>query len=239
MPDLERRFIGSVIELRAGKSDMPVMAGHAAVFNSRSQNLGGFYEMLMPGCFTAALEDKSLECYSLFNHDPNLVLGVTTNGSLRVSQDKTGLYQETDMTGDTSTSKDVKAHVASGRITRMSFAMKVEPDGDSYSVDKNNDVIRSIHSISLLADTSPVTYAAYDAANVGMRSALGESAYDQLMPLIVRAQHSLPLGKTDFDTLRDWQKRINDLLNLEKPISAPEPVSRRSLAQLKQQFDFL
>ena len=239
MQGIERRFNSAVIELRVGRSNVPVMAGHAAVFNSRSQNLGGFYEMLMPECFSAALESKDLECYSLFNHDPNLVLGVTTNGSHRVSQDKKGLYQETDMTGDTSTSKDVQAHVSSGRITRMSFAMRVAPDGDSYSVDKNNDVIRSIHSISLLADTSPVTYAAYPAANVGMRSALGESAYDQLMPLIVRAQHNLPLGRTDFDTLREWQKRISDLLILDSIPSVPEPVSRRSLEQLKAQFDFL
>ena len=235
MTGLERRFYATTLEARKSNNGKTTIGGHAAVFNSRSQNLGGFYEVLSPGAFSTALADPDLECYSLFNHEPSRVLAVNTNGSLRLDQDKSGLSQETDLDGSTGDIRDMAAHVESGRIKRMSFAMQVAPDGDEWDM-KDGDVVRSVNKISVLADVSPVTYAAYKAANIGMRSLFGEDV-STIMSFALRAQHNLALGKTEFDTLRDWQKRINDLLALEiaKPESQPEAV--RSIQYWKAQFD--
>jgi uncharacterized protein len=239
MNDAERRYLKSTLEYRKGaSSDKCTIAGQAAVFNSRSQNLGGYYEMLADGCFTPALEDPDLECYSLFNHEASRLLGVTTNGSVRVSQDKKALNQETDLDGSTEDARSMAAHVATGRITRMSFAMYVAPDGSEWSEDKNNDVIRTVTKVSRLADVSPVTYAAYDAANIGMRSMFG-SETNAIISLFLRAEHNLKLGKTEFDTLRDWQKRIGDLLKIEKEDPETAPVSGVTLSELKGRFSFL
>lgn len=237
---MERRYFQSALELRAKKEggDSNTMCGHAAVFNARSHNLGGFYEKLSPGCFDAALKRSDFECYSLFNHDPNLVLGVTTNGSHRVSQDKTGLYQECDLDPACPDGGKMIGHLRAGRITRMSFAMRVAPDGDDWGMDENGDVVRTVKSVDLLADTSPVTYAAYQAANVGMRALCSDGSVD-VQALAVRAKHGLKLGKTDFDTLRTFAIQIEELLKLEKKEPGSAPVAVRTLEQIKADFEFL
>ena len=53
----EVRFAGA--DLRAVKSNGEmVISGRPAVFNSLSQDLGGFKEALMPGCFDESLNDR-------------------------------------------------------------------------------------------------------------------------------------------------------------------------------------
>ncbi len=53
MTTFERRV---AVELRAGGDQKsPRLVGHAAVFNSQSQDLGGFVEIIRPGAFTRSL----------------------------------------------------------------------------------------------------------------------------------------------------------------------------------------
>lgn len=238
MKGFDLRFIVSTdLELRKKSDTSTTMAGHAAVFNSQSQDLGGWTEFLDPDCFSDALNRDDLECYSLFNHDPNHVLGVTTNGSHRVSQDKTGLYQETDLDMDSVDGSTMAGHIRAGRITRMSFAMLVAPDGSEWDY-KNGAVIRTVKRVSVLADTSPVTYAAYQAANVGMRSLFG-NASSEIQSLMLRAEHNLPLGKTDYDLLKDWKIRISNLLDKTKEVETPAPAAVRTLDDWKKRFNAL
>ena len=77
----ERRYV--VAEVRATDGDSPKIAGHAALFNVRSQNLGGFVEIIAPGAFDACLASNP-DILCLFNHDMNAVpLGRTTSATLR------------------------------------------------------------------------------------------------------------------------------------------------------------
>lgn len=47
----------------------PRIVGYAAKFNTRSNNLGGFVEVIAPGAFDDVLDD---DVRALFNHDRNL-----------------------------------------------------------------------------------------------------------------------------------------------------------------------
>src|SRR5258708_25392748 len=90
------------IEYRAFKTELRVMAdkpcveGYAAVYNV-STDLGyGYRESINPAAFVRALQEKQ-DVRGLFNHDANLILGRTKSGTLRLSNDNTGLHFECDI----------------------------------------------------------------------------------------------------------------------------------------------
>ena len=63
------------VELRVEtREEKPVIIGHASVFDTLSENLGGFREKVAPGAFDDVLND---DVRALFNHDSNLILGRT------------------------------------------------------------------------------------------------------------------------------------------------------------------
>ena len=79
-----RTFDVQDLELRMD-GDKPTVVGYGAVFNSQSNDLGGFREFIAPGAFDGRLED---DVRFLVNHDANLILARTTNGTLRLSVDE-------------------------------------------------------------------------------------------------------------------------------------------------------
>src|ERR1700741_785014 len=64
--------------------------GPAAVFNSLSEDLGGFREIITPGAFKRALaESEDILC--VVNHDSRQLLGRTSSGTCEVCEDEQGL----------------------------------------------------------------------------------------------------------------------------------------------------
>ena len=159
-----RTFDVQDLELRMD-GDKPTVVGYGAVFNSESNDLGGFREYIAPGAFDGRLED---DVRFLINHDANLVLARTTNGTLRLSVDEKGLRYEADMP-NTSTARDLMELLKNGTISQSSFAFTVEED--SWEV-KDGMNIRTIDKVSQLYDVSSVTYPAYNSASssVALRS---------------------------------------------------------------------
>ncbi|EKS0982337.1 TPA: HK97 family phage prohead protease [Escherichia coli] len=161
-----RSFLGEV--RTEGQNDEPTkIVGYAAVFNSRSEPLWGFREIIAPGAFDDVLQD---DVRALFNHDPNYVLGRTTANTLTLSVDARGLRYEI-TAPDTQTIKDlVIAPIARGDVNQSSFHFRVAPGGDRWYEDEEGVVIREISKFSRLYDVSPVTYPAYRAADSAVRA---------------------------------------------------------------------
>jgi HK97 family phage prohead protease len=132
------------------------MVGYAAKFNTRSQDLGGFVETIAPGAFTRSI-DAGADVKALFNHDPNIVLGRSTAGTLRLTQDETGLRYEVDLP-NTQAGRDLAVSLQRGDISQSSFAFRTIKD--DWSFDTDGRELRTLHDLDL-RDVSPVTYPAY------------------------------------------------------------------------------
>jgi HK97 family phage prohead protease len=153
------------VETRAEGSKR-VLTGHAAVFNTLSPDLGGFREQILPGAFSAAVNEDDVR--ALFNHDPNFVLGRNKAGTLSLSEDNTGLAVSIDPP-DTQFARDLIVSVERGDITQMSFGFVVMPDGQRWDYDNAGDTIRTLTNLRLF-DVSLVTYPAYPTTDIALRS---------------------------------------------------------------------
>ncbi|MFF3062630.1 HK97 family phage prohead protease [Streptomyces sp. NPDC057909] len=153
---LETRATLSDFQVSTGQDGGTVVTGYAAKFNTRSQDLGGFVETIAPGAFTRALEE-SHDVRALINHDPNLVLGRTTAGTLRLTQDDIGLRYEVDLP-NTTAAKDLTESLKRKDISQSSFSFRAIREDWSYDTDGRE--LRTLQDLEL-CDVSPVTYPAY------------------------------------------------------------------------------
>ena len=90
---LERRnFTNS--EIRVENAESREVVGYASVFTDAdgnealSENLGGFRERISKNAFDSVLDN---DVRALFNHNPDLIMGRTKAGTLKLSVDERGL----------------------------------------------------------------------------------------------------------------------------------------------------
>jgi uncharacterized protein len=128
--------------------------GYAAVYNSDSEWMGGFYEQIETGAFDDVL-DNDVRAY--FNHDENLLLGRVSSGTLRISTDKRGLFYEVDLP-NTTYANDLVELMKRGDVNQSSFAFLIEKDRWEQ---RGGTTYRIIEKVSRLLDVSPVSQPAY------------------------------------------------------------------------------
>tara|TARA_R110000803_G_scaffold59494_1_gene118108 strand:+ start:3893 stop:4558 length:666 start_codon:yes stop_codon:yes gene_type:complete len=175
----ERRTATEGVELREDvDADGPVAIGYAATFNKLSQNLGGFVERIAPGAFRSTL--KQADVRALFNHEPDLLLGRSTSGTLRMVEDEVGLRYEIDLP-DTSLGRDVGELLKRGDITGSSFGFRVI--SEDWSETDDGYPLRTLTEIGPLRDVGPVTFPAYTSSEASLRS-LAESRSLDLHDLV-------------------------------------------------------
>ena len=151
-------------ELRVASSGDPqkknelVVTGYAALFESRSEDLGGFVEEIDRGAFADSLKKSDLDVRFLINHDSNLVLARTKSGTLELSEDARGLRIYARV-APYSYAEDLKIAIERGDIDQMSFAFTVEED--SWAAADDGTPLRRVHRVKDLFDVSVVTYPAY------------------------------------------------------------------------------
>ena len=151
------------IELRGDDGEQRI-SGYAAVFNTLSDNLGGFREKIAPGAFDSVMDD---DVRALFNHEPHMILGRTTADTLQLEVDDHGLRYRIDPP-DTQYARDLVKSIERKDVTQSSFAFWVEDD--KWDEDDEGRVIRTIKQFRRLYDISPVTYPAYPDTSVAARS---------------------------------------------------------------------
>lgn len=161
MTRIERRAFGAH-ELRVEGEGKRVLAGHAAVFNQLSEDLGGFREMIAPGAFAASITKDDIR--ALINHDPNLIIGRSIAKTLRLVEDEIGLAVGIDLP-DTSAARDLIAVMERGDVTQMSFGF--ETISDKWEM-KDGEPLRTLLAVRLW-DVSPVTFPAYPQTEAALR----------------------------------------------------------------------
>jgi uncharacterized protein len=128
------------------------LEGYAALFNSRSENLGGFTETIAPGAFRASLKSRN-DIKLLWNHDTGAVMGSTRAGTLALTEDERGLRVSATLP-NTTHGRDAAELVKRGDVSGFSFGFSLPGrGGDSWSDDGTERVLKSVrlHEVSLVA----------------------------------------------------------------------------------------
>lgn len=180
MDTVERRYLltedtpdAIAVERRDGEP--PVLTGISPPWDSLSVDLGGFREKFAPTAFDGIIDRHpndprpKVDVPFLFNHDPSLITGRTTNGRLELSKDPRGLaYRHSPLL--TSTGKDLVMMVEDRTITGASFAFTVADGGETWTEDERGNVTRIVHKAAGLYDISAVTSPAYPRSSIAPRS---------------------------------------------------------------------
>ena len=128
------------------------LEGYAALFNSRSENLGGFTETIKPGAFRASLKARN-DIKLLWNHDTGAVLGSTRAGTLTLVEDERGLKVSATLP-NTSYGRDASELIKRGDVSAFSFGFSMPArGGDEWNSEGTERVLKSVrlHEVSLVA----------------------------------------------------------------------------------------
>lgn len=139
--------------------------GYAAVFGQKSEMLGFFREIVMPGAFDRTLANNA-DVRFLVDHSPPMVLGRTKSGTLQLKADNHGLKVTLPNLPDTSYARDLVVKMERGDVDGMSFAFDTRTDRWRT---EDGEEIRELIDVDLF-DVSIVTYPAYPQTEVALRS---------------------------------------------------------------------
>lgn len=179
------------IEAVEERTDAPLtIRGVAAVYGTETQIGSYFRERIAPGAFRSALA-RGDDVRALVNHNPDLLLGRTTNGTLRLEDKDDGLHYQITLP-NTQAARDLFEHVRLGNISQSSFGFRVLREAQMEPATSPGGLpLRTIEDVELY-DVSPVTYPAYPTTTVSARSAaeaLGEQAPADDDTAVVVAHH--------------------------------------------------
>jgi HK97 family phage prohead protease len=128
-----------VIETRA--DGRPVIKGYAVVYNRLSVDLGGFRERIMPGAFDAVLNRQRGrgDLVSYYNHNPDILLGRESSGTLEVFSDEKGVGY---IVTPPATRADIVELVQRRDVKGSSFTFSVDKGGEAFVTDETGRAIR-------------------------------------------------------------------------------------------------
>ena len=211
MNDIEVRNFN--IELRED-GESRFVEGYASVFNSRSRDLGGFQEIILPGAFDGLIEKSDVRC--LLDHNPQrgiLARSKNGQGSLHLSIDERGLKYEFDAP-HTALGDEVVEGLKRGDYSESSFAFRVQDE--QWTKEEDGTYLRTISKISGLYDVSIVQQAAYGDTSVALRS------LDEFKAQEVPAQD--PVEETPVDETPVEEREIKE----PEVQEVPEPKEERN-----------
>jgi HK97 family phage prohead protease len=212
-------------EIRA-EGDGMTFTGYASVFNSPSQDLGGFIEYVAPGAFKRSLQSRN-EVKLLWNHDAGEPLASLRGGSMQLVEDERGL-KVTASLPQTSRGRDVAELLRTKVIDSMSFGFNVIKD--TWSRDGQTRTLDSVR----LFEVSIVSFPAYEATTAQVRSQPTINP-DQLADALLKLESGEELDEANA-TL------ITEVVNKLKANPGVEEVIDNGLDLLdlkKKQFDLL
>lgn len=170
-----RAFEVQDLELRqAGDGQPATLHGYAVVFDSWSETLMDgrgrrFRERIAPTAFDRTL-GSGTDIRALWNHNSDYPLGRTGNGSLRIFKDGVGLRFELAIP-KTTWGADAAEAIRAGIVSGMSFGFSVPGDGgDTWAKPGADGIAERTLLDADLFEFSPVTFPAYPATRVGVRS---------------------------------------------------------------------
>lgn len=170
---IERRFLR--LDVRAKQDgEKRFIEGYAAVFNQETVIGSWFREMVEPGAFKRVLSEKP-DVIAAYNHNWEAVLARTTNGTLTLEEDETGLKYRAEINENDPEALSVYAKVERGDVPQASFAFTVRAEKWVSPPNDSKDLpLRSISEVDELFDVGPCPFGAYPQASAQARSKASE-----------------------------------------------------------------
>jgi len=203
---MERRtFETDNIEIRQADNGGKYISGYAVVYNVRSNPLGGFREMFLPGSFRDSLGG---DIRALWQHKTDKPLGRTSAGTLQLREDDKGVWFEL-LLPNNSVGRDAEESIRRRDVDQMSFGFRVPKGGDDW-IDEIGELPLRMVRTSQLFEVSPVTFPAYEETSVEIvrsapewvQRALDPGANDTQQIDTARARMTLLRRETDLLRLR-------------------------------------
>lgn len=166
-----RRFTAGNLELRVADDGMLTFTGYATVFDAPYEmyggpSAGGWTEVVDPGAFRKTLSEKP-DVQLLVNHE-DLPLARTKSGTMKLSDDNTGLYVEASLDPNDPDVAKLAPKVERGDLDEMSFAFRTIRQEWDEGYEKRTLLEVSINR----GDVSIVNYGANPATSFDLRSLL-------------------------------------------------------------------
>ena len=150
----------------ASSGDGNTLTGYIALFNSPSDDMFGYTEMIAPGAFNRSLSDGS-DIVCLINHDDNAPAGRLSAKTLRLQVDDTGLQFEVDLPA-TTRANDLKVSIERKDVAGCSFGFICRDD--QWISNEDGSVLRIIKDVDLIEVSVGVTFPAYSDTSSQLRS---------------------------------------------------------------------
>jgi HK97 family phage prohead protease len=213
-------------EVRA-EGDGMTFTGYASVFNSPSEDLGGFVEYVAPGAFKRSLQSRN-EVKLLWNHDSGEPLASLRGGTMQLVEDERGL-KVTAQLPNTTRGRDVAELLRTNVISEMSFGFNVIKD--NWSRDGQTRTLESVR----LFEVSVVSFGAYKATTAQVRSAQPTINADELADALLKLESGDELDNKSAELITDVVAKLK-----AQPETEAITDNGLDLLDLKQkQFDLL
>lgn len=173
-------------------------------FNSKSDWLGGYYEVIAPTAFRKTLLEQDVKV--LMDHDSTKVLGRKANGTARFTEEPDGLLIEVELP-DTSYARDAWNLVQRQDVDTMSFGfspVKVRDEGN----------IRTLDEVKLFECSFCVPFPAYGATS---SIAIQRSWFEKRNIDVEEMNEVLEKKELNIDDVEKVKKLVIELEAIIKP----------------------
>lgn len=160
-----RFFQMSEVQTRADANDL-ILEGYFARYDDVYQVAEGVTESIQRGAFTESLKG---DVRALYNHNPDLVLGRTSAGTLELEETDRGLWGRIHINDKDSQAVDAYHRVARGDISGCSFGFDIPAGCDVMSYNQDGSVHWTITRVDPLYEVSPCVFPAYEATHIQAR----------------------------------------------------------------------
>lgn len=164
---MERRFFSEPVAVGKDAEGRTYAEGYAAVFGARSEDLGGFVEVVERGAFDGVLSNPATDVRAYLNHEPSLILGRQSSKTLQLAVDDKGLRYRA-LLPDTTYARDLAVVMERGDVRESSFAFNVAQDGGDTWEERDGVIIRRVRAVNRLYDVSVVALPAYPATDAAV-----------------------------------------------------------------------